>query len=1316
NPSYNGKDPCPSHCLDAGPAVGNWSVYHNLEQFQRCTQNLFLDFSLYDLVDDPNTLHRLRACTVWGTDWNTLAPPSQPPVPATVLNVTYQLGWWSSASASVTGTAGDAYSLVKEMGLYLSNGYGPRNNSAVMFGLSGDATIGLYLGSALQNEGAGDFISRTVTSAISRKGVADGVMVQLCGGGRDADHVFGLVAAVNRTFESIQTAVQAWSNAMCLDGFSESLNVTGPVYVTAPPLVPISNDTDINSITGGPGLNPGGNGSDTLSLRHARAAKSLGRRADCTTIQVVAGDSCASLATKCGISGAAFTSYNPQANLCSTLQPYQYVCCTSGTLPNYAPKPNADGSCAVYTTVAGDSCWSIAASHSLTPDDLESFNKLTWGWSGCGNLWVGVNMCLSTGSPPMPAPVANAVCGPQVPGTAKPASGTDLSTLNPCLLNTCCDVWGQCGTTEEFCTNTSTGAPGTAAPGTNGCISNCGTNIVRSAPPAVWQKVGYFEGFNLGRSCVNMDASQIDTSKYTHIHYAFGTLSPSYDVIIGDNAATYEFNAFKALTGVKRILSFGGWDFSTGLNTYYIFRDGVTPANRLTMATNIANFIKVNNLDGVDIDWEYPGAPDIPNIPPASTSDGVNYLAFLVILKNLLPGKTVSIAAPASYWYLKGFPIKAMSAVVDYIIFMTYDLHGQWDYNNKWSDPGCPGGNCLRSDVNLTETISALVMITKAGVPSNKVIVGVTSYGRSFGMTDPNCWSETCTYLGPDSAAEKGLCTGTAGYISDAEINDISNRGGATYHYDLISQTDIMVYDSNQWVGWMSPSTKAVRGVLYQGLNMGGVTDWAIDLETNLDPPVKDEDWPYFIRAVNSGIDPQLGARTGNWTQLNCDDPAAKDDIYFTADARWAELDCADAWQNALDHWTKVDRPAQNVNFLDSLQFSFKTVEGAECGKMTTPDHCTEYLQCQDVHGDPGETGPAAWLIWNSLININSMYLSFYGGLFKALAILDSGLQAFNNDFAPIPQPDNNVALQIILDLVGLGALMIAAPVFNNFLSRLPYFVANAGKLDNPRDISYASISTIISVVKDLTGDNHSVDTWTAVRQATLSAYFGEVIWGWANSTEAAGQWLFGGSDDAITQLSKMVANGHFVPTASSGNNKTPGTISDTDIIASIMKAFFAFAIPTAWSVSGRTPVILDTGAPCSSTNPDDFGFFAGNDASSSYACYNGNMYFIASPVGNEQDCEAGSCDGCVPVCVDAHFTKLPGVEKLTTGNQYGGITLQDIISGAVRTKQQNGKNTGAPGRPTDPTLIDGLYNQDITTPGYIFIPVCSPLEAYTNW
>lgn len=288
------------------------------------------------------------------------------------------------------------------------------------------------------------------------------------------------------------------------------------------------------------------------SLPQKTGVSELAPRDGCRTVSVDSGNSCATLATKCGISANDFTKYNPSKTLCSTLQVGQKVCCTSGGLA--IPEENSDGSCHSYRVEDGYTCAVIAASNGISVSKIESYNKNTWGWTGCANIQKGAKICLSKGTPPMPAELDNAVCGPQVAGTVRPTNGTKLAELNPCPLNSCCNIWGQCGITSEYCTDTGNGTPGTAAAGTNGCISNCGTDIANNASaPSTFRRIAYFEAFNVDRPCLNMAVNRIDTSKYTHVHFAFGTVTKDFKVDI--EKYRFEFNQFVQLKGVKRIVS-----------------------------------------------------------------------------------------------------------------------------------------------------------------------------------------------------------------------------------------------------------------------------------------------------------------------------------------------------------------------------------------------------------------------------------------------------------------------------------------------------------------------------------------------------------------------------------------------------------------------------------------------------------------------------------------------------------------------------------------------------------------------------------------
>lgn len=57
----------------------------------------------------------------------------------------------------------------------------------------------------------------------------------------------------------------------------------------------------------------------------------------------------------------------------------------------------------------------------------------------------------------------------------------------------------------------------------------------------------------------------------------------------------------------------------------------------------------------------------MPDIPPDSLDSGKNYAEFLKLVRDKLPkGKSLSMALPASYWYLKGF--HPVTQYEDYIV------------------------------------------------------------------------------------------------------------------------------------------------------------------------------------------------------------------------------------------------------------------------------------------------------------------------------------------------------------------------------------------------------------------------------------------------------------------------------------------------------------------------------------------------------------------------------------------------------------------------------------------------------------------------
>ncbi|KAM0323764.1 hypothetical protein ACHAQA_008701 [Verticillium albo-atrum] len=861
---------CPKPCDLVGPNPSNWTVVHHQAELVSCEAAMIFDFNVHNpsidtfracIVEEAPEAARRRRRTL-----GSVGISSATPVPSVVTRAgsedtcgaaesELQLVV-SSGPAGVLASGAATAAAVEVLSSHLVKT--SRCGKSLLFAKVGTAVAGLYVSADVQTVSAAALVLDTFKPGVQ----AGSEMFQSCDANSMNPYTIGLFAADDmQNLPRVQAALKTWSMGECIAVTeTDTLAFASLTVLGAKELVEMPS----NSTT-----------SSDLSSREVV----LSPRADCRVIRVQDGNSCASLAVRCGIKGPDFMKYNTNSQLCATLKIGQYVCCSSGTLPDMRPKPDADGTCATHEIEPDEGCWSIAESFGITQKDIETFNKGTWGWAGCDRLQPNQIICLSKGNTPMPAQLPDVACGPQKQGTRKPSGifdGWDLAKLNSCPLRSCCSGWGYCGTTAEFCTESKadTGAPGAFKPGESGCISNCGTEITNNdKKPAEFKKIGYFQGYNGGRDCLRMDATQIGESfkDLTHVHFAFAGLTADLDVNIAPDVKG-QFDTFiKMKAPFKKIISFGGWAESTDPETFQRYRDSVTPANRERVASNVLRFMnKYPELDGVDFDWEYPGATD-QGIPSSNAQDAILYNRFLSVMQGKLAGsgRSLSIAIPASFWYLKPFPVAEMTKVLDYFIYMTYDLHGQWDYGNKFANPGCPNGNCLRSHVNITETENALVMITKAGVPAEKVIVGITSYGRSFRMADKSCTGPHCLFTGSrtQSDAEPGICTGTGGYISNAELLDVfamtqAKESGysARKWYDAKTGSDIMTYGTRgegmtDWVAFMSEQTKAQRTRWIEGLNFGGTTDWAVDLSDWVDDKTLENQYPPARNLACNNVD-----------------------------------------------------------------------------------------------------------------------------------------------------------------------------------------------------------------------------------------------------------------------------------------------------------------------------------------------------------------------------------------------------------------------------------------------------------------------------
>ncbi len=230
---------------------------------------------------------------------------------------------------------------------------------------------------------------------------------------------------------------------------------------------------------------------------------------------------------------------------------------------------------------------------------------------------------------------------------------------------------------------------------------------------------------------------KIDATKLTHINYAFANIGSDLKIELGypdvDESNLTGLNALKEMNpNLKVMIAVGGWSWSGS------FSDAaLTDASRTAFANSCVDFLIRYELDGIDIDWEYPVSGGVStNI--RRPEDKTNFTLLMHKLREKLDAQEavdgkqyiLSFAGAAGSWYLNNIESNKLLQYVDYVNLMTYDLHGSWDryadfnaplYNNNDSSP--------QYKISVDQSVRTWLA---AGLPADKLIMGVPFYGYLY--------------------------------------------------------------------------------------------------------------------------------------------------------------------------------------------------------------------------------------------------------------------------------------------------------------------------------------------------------------------------------------------------------------------------------------------------------------------------------------------------------------------------------------------------------------------------------------------------------
>ncbi|GAB1287968.1 Oviduct-specific glycoprotein [Apodemus speciosus] len=318
----------------------------------------------------------------------------------------------------------------------------------------------------------------------------------------------------------------------------------------------------------------------------------------------------------------------------------------------------------------------------------------------------------------------------------------------------------------------------------------------------------------------------LDPFLCTHLIFAFASMSNNQIVAMNlqdENILYPEFNKLKESeqgaenTAVHRRVEFWhitGCEFTTMLSTL---------ANREKFIDSVISFLRIHGFDGLDLFFLYPGLRGSPPHDRWNFLFLIEELHFAFEREALLtqhPRLLLSAAVSGIPYVIQtSYDAPLLGRHLDFINVLSYDLHGSWE---KFTGHNSP---LFSIPEDSKSSAYAMNYWRKLGTPTDKLIMGFPTYGRTFHLLKESKNGLQAASMGP---ASPGKYTKQAGFLAYYEVCSFVQR--AKQHW-IDYQYVPYAFKGKEWLGYDDTSSFSYKAMYVKREHFGGAMVWTLDMD-----------------------------------------------------------------------------------------------------------------------------------------------------------------------------------------------------------------------------------------------------------------------------------------------------------------------------------------------------------------------------------------------------------------------------------------------------------------------------------------------------